>query len=137
MELLPTNLENAEKTLNQQMQTDCLSIETLKRFENLLYGPHAAAFCQIIDIFVSGYGKLDIDNDVLCVRLVFEEKNKIKKKIDVDTKVSNVRASYEAQNVSNQHHSSLQIVFHQRGNEQYKCKISHTIFSLLFELVGF
>ena len=70
------SVENAEKTLNQQMQTDCLSTETLKRFENLLYGPHAGAFCQIMDIFVSGYGKLDIDNDVLCVRLVFEEKIK-------------------------------------------------------------
>ena len=71
------SLENAEKTLNQQMQTDWLSTETLKRFENILYGPHAGAFCQIMDIFVSGYGKLDIDNDVLCVRLVFEKKNKI------------------------------------------------------------
>ena len=29
-----------------------------------------------MDVFVSGYGKLDIDNDVLCVRLVFEEKIK-------------------------------------------------------------
>ena len=29
-----------------------------------------------MDIFVSGYGKLDIDIDVLCVRLVFEEKIK-------------------------------------------------------------
>ena len=67
------SVENAEKTLNQQMQAECLSTETLKRFENLLYGPHAGAFCQIMDIFVSGYGKLDIDNDVLCVRLVFEE----------------------------------------------------------------
>ena len=67
------SVENAEKTLHQQMQTDCLSTETLKRFANLLNGPHAGAFCQIMDIFVSGYGKLDIDNDVLCVRLVFEE----------------------------------------------------------------
>ena len=60
------SVENAEKTLNQQMQTDCLSTETLKRFENLLYGVHVGAFCQIMDIFVSGYGKLDIDNDFVC-----------------------------------------------------------------------
>ena len=70
------SLDNAEKTLNQQLQTDRISNETLKRFENILYGPHSGAFCQIMDNFVSGYGKLDIDNDVLCVRLVFEEKIK-------------------------------------------------------------
>ena len=33
-----------------------------------------------MDIFESGYGKLDIHNDDLCVRLVFEEK-KLKKKL--------------------------------------------------------
>ena len=68
--------DNAEKTLNQQLQTDRISTETLKRFENILYGPHSGAFCQTMDIFVSGYGKLDIDNVVLCVRLVFEDKIK-------------------------------------------------------------
>ena len=30
-----------------------------------------------MDIFVSGYGKLDIDSELLFVRLVFEEKVKI------------------------------------------------------------
>ena len=75
------SVDNAEKTLNQQLQTDGLSTETLKRFENILYGPHAGVFCQIMDIFVSGYGKLDIDNDVLCVRLIFEKKIKFWKKI--------------------------------------------------------
>ena len=74
------SLGNVEKTSNQQIQTDWLSTETLKRFENILYGPHAGAFCQKMDIFISGYGKLNIDNDVLCVRLVFEEKNKVLKK---------------------------------------------------------
>ena len=70
-------LENiVEKKSNQQLQTDRLSTETLKRFEKILHGPHSGAFCQIMDIFVSGYGKLDIDNDVLCVRLVYEEKIK-------------------------------------------------------------
>ena len=67
-------LDNAEKTLNQQLQTDRISTETLKKFKNILHGPPSGAFCQIMDIFVSGYGKLDIDNDVLRVRLVFEEK---------------------------------------------------------------
>ena len=70
-------LENSvEKKSNQQLQTDRLSTETLKRFEKILHGPHSGVFCQIMDIFVSGYGKLDIDNDVLCVRLVYEEKMK-------------------------------------------------------------
>ena len=70
------SLDNAEKTLNQQLQTDRISTETLKRIENILYAPHYGAFCQKLDIFVSGYRKLDIDNNVLCVRLVFEEKIK-------------------------------------------------------------
>ena len=74
------SLGKVEKTSNQQMQTDWLSTETLKRFENILYGPHAGAFCQIMKIFMSGYGKLNIDNDVLCVRLVFEEKKSFEKK---------------------------------------------------------
>ena len=67
---------SVEKKSIQQLQTDRLSTETLKRFEKILHGPHSGAFCQIMDIFVSGYGKLDIDNDVLCVRLVYEEKIK-------------------------------------------------------------
>ena len=62
--------------MNQQLQTDRISTETLKRLENNFYGPHSGAFCQKMDISVCGYGKLDIDNDVLCVRLVFEEKIK-------------------------------------------------------------
>ena len=33
-----------------------------------------------MDIFMSGYGKLNIDTDVLCVRLVFEEKLTVLKK---------------------------------------------------------
>ena len=70
------SLDSAERTFNQQLQTDGISTETLKRFENILYGPHSDAFCQIMDIFVSGYGEIDIDHDVLCVRLVFEEKIK-------------------------------------------------------------
>ena len=70
------SLDKAWNTANQQLQTDWLSIETLKRFESILYGAHSGAFCQIMNFFVIAYGKLDIDNDVLCVRLVFEEKTK-------------------------------------------------------------
>ena len=50
------SLDNAEKTLNQQLQTDRISAETLKRFENNLYGPHSGKLSNN-GFFVSGYGK--------------------------------------------------------------------------------
>ena len=56
--------------------------ETLRRVETILYGPHSGAFCQIMDIFMSGYGKLNIDSDLLSVRFVYEEKVKFWKKIN-------------------------------------------------------
>ena len=60
----------------KQTQTDNFSSETLRRFESILTGPHSGAFCQIMDIFVSGYGNLNIDTDVLFIRFVYEEKIK-------------------------------------------------------------
>ena len=60
----------------EQTQTDQICTETFKRVENILSGPHSAAFCKVMDILVSGYGKLDIDSELLFVRLVFEEKIK-------------------------------------------------------------
>ena len=72
----------AQKTIynarppSKQVQTDFVNSETIRRVENILSGPHFGAFCQIMDIFVSGYGKLNIDNDLLSVRLVYEEKIK-------------------------------------------------------------
>ena len=51
--------------------------ETLKRVESILSGPHSGAFCQIVDIFVSGFGKLNIDSDLLFVSLVYEEKTNV------------------------------------------------------------
>ena len=38
-------------------------------------------FCQIMNIFNSGYGNLEIGSDVLCVRFLYDEKIKIWKKI--------------------------------------------------------
>ena len=64
------------RTGHEQTQTDQICTETLKRVENILSGPHSGAFCKVMDIFVSGYGKLDIDSELLFVRLVFEEKIK-------------------------------------------------------------
>ena len=59
-----------------QTQTDNFSSETLRRFESILTGPHSGAFCRIINIFVSGYGNLNIDTDLLFIRFVYEEKIK-------------------------------------------------------------
>ena len=67
---------NASKQKNQPIQTDQLTTETLKRFQSILSGPHVGAFCQVMNIFISGYGKLEIDSDVLCVRFLYEEKIK-------------------------------------------------------------
>ena len=70
----------AQKTIynarppSKQVQTDFVNSETIRRIENILSGPHSGAFCQIMDLFVSGYGKLKIDTDLLSVRLVYEEK---------------------------------------------------------------
>ena len=61
---------------SKQIQTDNFSSETLRRFEKILTGPHSGAFCQIMDIFVSGYGNMTIDTDLLFVRLIYEEKIK-------------------------------------------------------------
>ena len=46
--------------------------------ESVLSGPHFAAFFQITAIFMSGFGKLNIDSDLLFVRLVYEKKFSLK-----------------------------------------------------------
>ena len=120
------SLDNAEKTLNQQLQTERISTETLKRFENFLFGAHSGAFCQIMDIFVSGYGELGIDNDVLCVRLVFERK--IFHQIMLVVLEHHVKRKTYESNITH-----LYNIFSSKDNEQHRYKISHTILSLVFE----
>ena len=63
-------------TESRHVQTDEMNTETLKRFESLINGPHSAALCKIMDILTSGYGKLDVDTDVLFVKFIVEEKVK-------------------------------------------------------------
>ena len=63
-------------TESRHVQTDEMNTETLKRFESSTYGPHSANFCKIMDILTSGYGKLDVDTDVLFVKFIVEEKVK-------------------------------------------------------------
>ena len=57
-------------------QTDNLTKETLERFERILNGPHAAILCKFMDIVTSGYGRIDIDSELVFVKLTFEEKIK-------------------------------------------------------------
>ena len=67
-------------TIYSKTQTDQFSSETLKRVESILSGLHSGAFCQIKDIYMSGFGKLNIDSDLLFVRLVYGEKSSVFKK---------------------------------------------------------
>ena len=126
------------KPNNQQIQTVSFASESLKRFQIILSGPHSGIFCQIMDMFLSGYGNLLVDSDVLFVPIVYKEKKKILQKI-FSTKQSfkRVRASYEAQIESNQQHSFLQFLFHYQINEKQKYKISHTKWSFVFVKVDF
>ena len=103
-------------TISSKAQTDQFSSETLKRVESILSGPHSGAFCQIMDIFMSGFGKLNIDSDLLFIRLVYEEKIQFKKKLFHN--VSFVRASCEEQSESIENHYNLQFVYYQILNEQ-------------------
>ena len=47
---------------SKQIQTDFVNSETLRRVETILYGLHSGAFCQIMDISMRKYGKLNIDS---------------------------------------------------------------------------
>ena len=54
-----------------------------------------------MDIFMGGYGKLNIDSELLSVRFVYEEKGKILKKT---FQVGEVRTSYQKQKESTHYH---------------------------------
>ena len=98
------SLDNAEKTLNQQLQTDWISTETQR---------DSKTFCMVLTlvllpkmvIIVSGYGKLDIDKV-------------LKKKIISSNHFSSVRASYEAQNVQFSITHLSNFFFTKKFNEQ-------------------
>ena len=74
----------AQKTIynvRPPFKTDFVNRETLLRVETFLHGPHSAgAFCQIMDLFMSVYGKLNIDSDLLSVRFEYGEKVNFSKK---------------------------------------------------------
>ena len=50
-----------------------MKTETLKKFESVINGPHSAIFCKTMGILTSGYGKFDVDNNVLFVKFFVEE----------------------------------------------------------------
>ena len=75
-------LVGSQQTSQVQLQTDHLTNETQKGFQQILNGPHSGAFCQIMDIFMSGFGGLELDTDILFVCVIYEEKN-FKKNIQI------------------------------------------------------
>ena len=62
--------------MNCSTQTDTLPRETLERFEKIINGPHSCVLCKFMDIVVSGYGKIDIDSELVFVKLCYEENTK-------------------------------------------------------------
>ena len=68
---------NQSSNVNCSTQTDTLPKETLERFEKIINGPHSGVLCKFMDIILSGYGKIDIDSELIFVKLTYEEKIKI------------------------------------------------------------
>ena len=62
--------------MNCSTQTDTLPKESLERFEKILNDPHSGVLCKFMDIVVSGYGKIDIDSELVFMKLCYEEKIK-------------------------------------------------------------
>ena len=72
----PSLLQTKGLTKAESTQTDFLTQATLERFEKIVNGPHSAVLCKFMDIMLSGYGKIDIDSELLSVKLTYEEKIK-------------------------------------------------------------
>ena len=64
------------QTRSIQTQTDLITNVTIERFINILNGDNAAEFSKIIDIILSGYGRLKIDSQTLFVKFILEKKFK-------------------------------------------------------------
>ena len=67
----------ASQTRSIQTQTDLITNVTIERFINILNGDNAAEFSKIIDIILSGYGRLEIDLNTLFVKFIMEKKFKL------------------------------------------------------------
>ena len=67
----------ASQTRSIQTQTDLITNVTIERFIHILNGDNAAEFSKIIDIILSGYGRLEIDSNTLFVKFIMEKKFKL------------------------------------------------------------
>ena len=63
----------ASQTRSIQTQTDLITNVTIERFIRILNGDNAAEFSKIIDIILSGYGRLEIDSNTLFVKFIIEK----------------------------------------------------------------
>ena len=59
----------ALQTRSIQTQTDLITNVTTERFINILNGDNAAKFSKIVDIILSGYGRLEIDSNICLLNL--------------------------------------------------------------------
>ena len=66
----------ASQTRSIQTQTDLITNVTIERFINILNCDNADEFSRIIDIILSGYGRLEIDSNTLFVKFIMEKKFK-------------------------------------------------------------
>ena len=63
----------ASQTWSTETETDWITNLTIERFINILHGDNAAEFSKIINIILSGYGRLDIDSNTLFVEILMEK----------------------------------------------------------------
>ena len=66
----------ASQTRTIQTQNDLITNVTIEIFINILKGDNASEFSKIIDIILSGYGRLEIDSNTLFVKFIMEKKFK-------------------------------------------------------------
>ena len=64
----------ASQTRSIQTQTDLITNVRIERFINILNGDNATEFSEIIDIILSGYGRLEIDSNTLFVKIIMKKK---------------------------------------------------------------
>lgn len=55
-------------------QTDGIPSSTLTRFMTLFHGPQSGEFCRIVDVLLSGYGNVCLDNNRVYIRFEYERK---------------------------------------------------------------
>ena len=72
---LPNILELETVKENVKVQTDFIPTCTFNRFLSIYQNSSYAEFSKIIDIIISGYGSLNVDNENVKINFRFELKN--------------------------------------------------------------